>query len=269
MSSSIASRLSHTAKVENSRLRLLNKLRARQYPLMSFMTLPSTRHAQILASIGLDGIIVDCEHGNISDDSMHDSVAAISALSVSPIIRVRGAAHDVLKRAIDTGAHGILVPQVNTAKEAMQIVKSCKFPPQGTRGQGSPFAAMGHGLTVPEYLRSANETILTMVQIETLAGVESVDAIAAVPGVDVLFIGPNDLALALLGYLPARGDEPEFVAAVEKTVTAARKHGKWVVRLVESGALAKEVKGMFDAVAVANDVKATQRWFAAELDAAR
>lgn len=259
----------HTTKLMNARLTLLNKLRNRQYPLITFMTLPSTRHAQILASTGLDGIIVDCEHGHISDDAMHNSVAAISSLSVSPIVRVRGATHDILKRALDTGAHGVLVPQVNNAEEAAQIVQSCKFPPRGIRGQGSPFSALGHGLTMPEYLASANETILTMVQIETRAAVENVDAIAAVAGVDVLFIGPNDLALALLGYLPARGDEPKFVAAVEKTVVAARKHGKWVARLVESGALAEHAKGTFDMVAIANDVKAMQRWFAAELGAVR
>merc|ERR1712093_236782 len=111
-----------------------------------------------------------------------------------------------------------MVPQVNTAEEAAAIVASSKFPPQGVRGQGSAFPAIGHGLTTPEYMKSANETIITMIQIETRAGVENVDAIAAVPGVDMVFIGPNDLTQALLGYTPARGDEPEFVEAIEKIV---------------------------------------------------
>lgn len=259
----------HTTNVQNPRLRVLNKLRNKEYPLMTFMAIPSVRQAQIIALTGLDGIIIDCEHGHISDDSMHNSVAAISSLGVSPIIRIRGPAHDILKRALDTGAHGVMVPQVNTAEEAAQIVQSSKFPPQGVRGQGSAFPAIGHGLTTPEYMKSANETILTFIQIETRAGVENVDAIAAVPGVDAIFIGPNDLAQALLGYTPARGDEPEFVASLEKIVAAAKKHGKWAARMVNNGSAAKEARKTYDTVAITGDTKAIQNWYIAEFDVAR
>ncbi len=124
----------HTTKVQNPRLRLLNKLREGAFPLMTFMAIPSVRMAQIVALTGLDvsslaslfvlqmlpalraprsalvfptltpqAVIIDCEHGHIGDDSMHNAVAAISALGVSPVIRVRGPAPDILKRALDTG----------------------------------------------------------------------------------------------------------------------------------------------------------------------
>lgn len=258
-----------TTTIQNPRLRILNMLQKNEYPLMTFMAISSMRMAQIISLTGLDGIIIDCEHGNIGDDSMHNAVAAISAQGVSPIIRVRGVTHDILKRALDTGAHGILVPQVNTAEEAQQVVDSAKFPPQGVRGQGSAFPAIGHGLTTPEYMKSANETILTMIQIETKAGVENVDAIAAIPGVDVIFIGPNDLAQALLGYTPARGDEPVFVEAMDKIVAAARKHGKWAARMVNNGTVANDVKGTFDTVAITGDTKALQNWYIAELEKVR
>lgn len=258
----------HTTTVQNPRLRLLSKLRNGEYPLMTFMAIPSVRQAQIVALTGLDGIIIDCEHGHISDDSMHNSVSAIAALGVSPIIRIRGPSHDILKRALDTGAHGVMVPQVNTADEAAAIVASSKFPPQGVRGQGSAFPAIGHGLTTPEYMKTANETIITMIQIETRAGVENVDAIAAVPGVDVVFIGPNDLAQALLGYTPARGDEPEFVEAIEKIVAAARNNGKWAARMVNNGVAAKEGRKKYDTVAMTGDTKAIQNWYMAEIDIA-
>ncbi|KAF2130242.1 Phosphoenolpyruvate/pyruvate domain-containing protein [Dothidotthia symphoricarpi CBS 119687] len=259
----------HTTEVENPRLRLLNKIKAGEYPLMTFVAIPSIRQAQIVALTGLDGIIIDCEHGHIGDDAMHNSVAVISALGVSPVIRIRGPAHDIIKRALDTGAHGIMVPQINNAEEAEQVVASSKFPPQGVRGQGSAFPAIGHGLTTPEYMKSANETILTMIQIETRAGVDNVDAIAAVPGVDLIFIGPNDLAQALLGYVPARGDEPEFVAAIDKIEQAARKHGKWFGRMVNNGSAAKDVKKRYDTVAITGDTKAIQNWYTAEFDIAR
>lgn len=258
-----------TTKVQNPRLRLLNKIRAGEFPLMTFVAIPSVRQAQIVALTGLDGIIIDCEHGHIGDDAMHNSVAAISALGVSPIIRIRGPAHDIIKRALDTGAHGIMVPQVNNVEEAEQVVQSSKFPPQGGRGQGSAFPAIGHGLTTPEYMKTANETIITMIQIETRAGVENVEAIAAVPGVDMLFIGPNDLAQSLLGYVPARGDEPEFVAAVDKIINAARKHGKWAGRMVNDGTAAKEARKRYDTVAITGDTKAIQNWYMAEFDIAR
>ncbi|CAK1367875.1 unnamed protein product [Cercospora beticola] len=258
-----------TTKVQNDRLRLLNKLKSGDYPVMTFMAIPSVRMAQIVALTDLDGIIIDCEHGHIGDDAMHNSVAAISALGVSPIIRIRGPAHDIIKRALDTGAHGIMVPQINTAEEAAQVVASSKFPPQGIRGQGSAFPAIGHGLTTPEYMKSANETIITMVQIETREGLENVDAIAATPGVDLIFIGPNDLAQALLGYVPARGDEPEFVKAIEKIVGAARRHGKWAGRMVNNGVTAKEARGQYDTVAMTGDTKAIQNWYISELVTAR
>lgn len=258
-----------TTQIENPRLRLLNKLKTGEFPLLTFMAIPSVRMAQIVALTGLDAIIIDCEHGHIGDDAMHNSVAAISSLGVSPIIRIRGPAHDIIKRALDTGAHGIMVPQINNAEEARQIVASSKFPPQGVRGQGSAFPAIGHGLTTPEYMRSANETIVSMIQIETRAGVENVEDICAVPGVDLVFIGPNDLAQSLLGYTPARGDEPEFVDAVDKIITAARKHGKWAGRMVNNGSMAKEARKRYDMVAITGDTKAIQNWYMAEFDIAR
>lgn len=258
-----------TTNVQNPRLKLLEGLRAGRYPLMTFMAIPSVRQAQIVSLCGFDGVIIDCEHGHIGDEAMHNSVSAIAALGVSPVIRIRGPAHDIIKRALDTGAHGIMVPQINNADEASQIVASSKFPPQGVRGQGSAFPAIGHGLTTPQYMQTANETIVTMIQIETRAGVENVDAICAVPGVDLVFIGPNDLAQSLLGYTPARGDEPEFVAAVDKIVAAARKHGKWAGRMVNNGEAAKEARAKYDTVAMTGDTKAIQNWYIAELEVAR
>ncbi|KAI4717891.1 hypothetical protein E4T48_05894 [Aureobasidium sp. EXF-10727] len=159
---------------------------------MTLMGLPSMRTAQVIAQTDLDGIIIDY----------------------------------LIKRALDAGAHGLVVPQINSAVEANEVVANVKFPPQGKRGQGSAFPAIAHGIDMATYMRQANETIITCLQIESKAGVENVDAICAVPGVDMIFIGPNDLALSVLGYVPARGDEPAFVQAIEKIVAAARRHGK-------------------------------------------
>ncbi|KAL2811261.1 2,4-dihydroxyhept-2-ene-1,7-dioic acid aldolase [Aspergillus granulosus] len=250
-------------------LRLLNALRANAKPILTFLGLPSFRTAQVVAQTGVDAIIIDCEHGHISDDSMHSSTAAIAALGVSPLVRLRMTHSDLVKRALDAGAHGIVIPQINTAEEAKAVVSHAKFPPQGTRGQGSAFPALTHGIDLPTYLKTANETLITCLQIETKAGVENADAICAVPGVDMIFIGPNDLALSVLGYVPAKGDEPEFVQAIEKIVAAARRHSKWVGRLSNDGASCKEHLQVFDTVALSYDIRAIQNWYMAELRVAR
>ncbi|KAL2832295.1 Pyruvate/Phosphoenolpyruvate kinase-like domain-containing protein [Aspergillus pseudoustus] len=258
-----------TTSIHNPRLRLLNALRANAKPIMTFLGLPSFRTAQVIAQTGVDGIIIDCEHGHISDDAMHSATAAISALGVSPLVRIRMTHGDLIKRALDAGAHGIVVPQVNNAEEAAAVVADAKFPPQGRRGQGSAFPALAHGVDLATYMKTANETLITCLQIETRTGVENVDEICAVPGVDMIFIGPNDLALSLLGYVPARGDEPEFVDAIDKIVCAARKHGKWVSRLSNDGTSCREHLKVFDTVAMSYDVRAIQNWYTAELRAAR
>lgn len=167
------------------------------------------------------------------------------------------------------------------------MVQSSKFPPQGIRGQGSAFPGFAHGTSVERYIKEANETTLVCIQIETRAGLESVEAIAAVPGVgrstrydlpnlqslntytDMLFIGPNDLALSILGYVPARGDEPLFLDAIDKIIAAARKHGKWVGRLSNNGLMCKDHLQVFDTVALSYDVRALQNWYKVELSIAR
>ncbi|TGO08232.1 hypothetical protein BTUL_0219g00010 [Botrytis tulipae] len=251
-----------TTIIRNPRLRLLNCLRDGSKPILTFLGLPSIRTAQILASTGLDGIIIDCEHGHISDDSMHEAIVAISSQGVSPLVRVRMTHADLIKRALDAGAHGIVVPMVNTAEDAKAVVQHASFPPQGLRGQGSAFPGFALGIDISTYVRTANETLITCLQIETKTGVENVDAICAVPG-------PNDLALSILGYVPAKGDEPVFVDAINKIVAAAKKHGKWVGRLSNDGSSANEHLKIFDVVGMSYDIRAMQTWYQTELKAAR
>ncbi|KAG7417030.1 2-keto-3-deoxy-L-rhamnonate aldolase [Fusarium oxysporum f. sp. rapae] len=252
-----------TTTIQNPQLRLLNALRANSRPIMTFLGLPSARTAQLVASTGLDGVIIDCEHGHISDDSMHNAVTAIASQGVSPLVRLRMTHADLIKRALDAGAHGIVVPMINTPEDARNVVQHAKFPPQGLRGQGSAFPGFAFGVDISTYMAMANETVLICLQIESKFGVENVDAICAVPGV-----GPNDLALSILGYAPAKGNEPEFIDAIEKIIAVARKHGKWIGRLSNDGASAKKHLEILDTVALGYDVRAIQNWYLAELKTA-
>ncbi|WXC47902.1 hypothetical protein QX201_007618 [Fusarium graminearum] len=149
-----------TTTIHNRRLRLLNGLRAKSGPIMTFLGLPSFRSAELLASTGLDGIIVDCEHGHISDDAMHALVPTITSQGVSPLVRTRMTHPDLIKRALDAGSHGIIVPMINTVEDAEAVVRNAKFPPGGLRGQGSAFPGFAFGVDIPTYIKTANETIL-------------------------------------------------------------------------------------------------------------
>ncbi|KAH0360914.1 Phosphoenolpyruvate/pyruvate domain-containing protein, partial [Aureobasidium melanogenum] len=212
--------------------RLHKTLHSNALALGAWQMLPGSNLSRILARTNPDWICVDTEHGNISDTAMHESVAAIAACGVSPIVRTVSNEGWMIKRALDAGAHGIVIPQLNSAEEARNVVKAAKFPPQGIRGFGSPFAMErfapkgGEPVSAAEYLQQANDALVTIIQIETQSALDNVDAIAAVPGVDVLFVGPYDLGNSIGYPILADGMHDELKAAIEKIHTAAKKAGK-------------------------------------------
>lgn len=123
------------------------------------------------------------EHGAIGDSEMHNMIPAIVGTGAAPLVRVPSPDVGLFKRALDAGAYGVVVPMISTPQEAEAVVRMCKFPPRGMRGCGSPFAPAYFGQTVPEYLATANETTMVIVQIETPLGLQNVNEIAAVPGI--------------------------------------------------------------------------------------
>ncbi|KAI1126188.1 Pyruvate/Phosphoenolpyruvate kinase-like domain-containing protein [Nemania abortiva] len=194
-----------------------------------WQTLPGQNVSRILARTpGIDWVLVDCEHGNIDDAAMHEAVPAIASCGVSPIVRLPDMQGWMIKRALDAGAHGILIPLLRSAEEARKIVAAAKFPPQGQRGLGSPFAMERfHPIpTMTEYLQHANDSLLTIVQIETQEALDAVEEIAEVPGIDVLFIGPFDLGNNI-GYPILDGViRPELEQAIDRILAATTKAGK-------------------------------------------
>ncbi|GAB7339045.1 hypothetical protein MBLNU457_5704t1 [Dothideomycetes sp. NU457] len=221
----------------------------------AWQMLPGTTHSRILARTGVDWICIDTEHGLLSDASMHESVSAIAATGVSPVVRIPANEAWMVKRALDSGAHGIIVPLLQTADDARRLVSSAKFPPIGTRGFGSPFPmekfhAMYSsssssswsgktGVTQTEYLQQANEALVTVVQIETSEALANVDAIAAVDGVDVLLIGPFDLGNNI-GHPILETMDPELKDAIARIHAAAGKAGKRTGIYCTSGEQARE-----------------------------
>jgi 4-hydroxy-2-oxoheptanedioate aldolase len=173
---------------------------------------------------------------------MHESVAAIASCGASPIVRIPANEGWMVKRALDSGAHGIVVPLLYTAEDAKILVQNAKFPPVGQRGYGSPFTmgpfAVRGELSGLEYLQNANESLLTIVQIETKEAFENLDDIAKVDGIDVIFIGPWDLGNNL-GY-PVIGEfAPELKAAIARILEVAKANGKKAGINTTSGEMAK------------------------------
>ncbi|PSR92403.1 Pyruvate/Phosphoenolpyruvate kinase-like domain-containing protein [Coniella lustricola] len=215
---------------------------------------PGANVSRALSRANPDWIMVDCEHGNIDDAAMHEAIPAIAASGVSPLVRIPDTQGWMIKRALDAGAHGILVPLIRTPEEVKQVVAAAKFPPQGRRGFGSPIAMQNFSPlpTFTEYLQQANDAILTMVQIETKEALEAVEEIA--PLVDVLFVGPWDLGNNI-GYPIIDGAfQPELKDAIARVLKACKNAGKKCGVYATSGEDAAAYgKQGFDMINVATD----------------
>lgn len=218
-----------------------------------WLSFPSPDVAELLAGFGMDWMLIDTEHGPASYRDVEDVIRAIAPHGVAPFVRVGALDPALIKRALDRGAAGVLVPMVSTAEEAARVVAACRFPPEGTRGVAGTRASR-YGLDLKAYVQGWNREALVVVQIETREGVANVEAIAAVPGVDVLFIGPSDLSASLGCFLDF--DRPEYRDAVTRIMGAARRHGIHVGTLTAGAdaALARIREGVLF-TAVVTDAK--------------
>lgn len=182
--------------------------------------------AQIARTAGFDWLFIDCEHSamNVETASMI-SVAALG-FGIAPIVRVPGIEHHHTTRLLDNGAQGVIVPHVDTVEQARAIASFTRFPPVGHRSNGGAMPQM-HYANVPvgEAMRLANEETLVIAMIESPQGLENCEAIAAVPGIDGLLIGTNDLC-AEMG-MPGKFDDPRLVDIYRRVIAACRKHGKY------------------------------------------
>jgi 4-hydroxy-2-oxoheptanedioate aldolase len=209
--------------------RTLDLLRSGEPAVGAWLQLHSPSAARLLAAQGLlDWVLVDFEHTPVDLGTATTILGGVSDVSggrVTPLARVSKGSIDGIKHALDAGAQGVIVPMVRSAGEVRAAVRYARFPPEGERGAGGLTAHLGFGVSRLDYLRRANGRILVGVQIETREAVEDVEGILDVPGVDLCFIGPNDLHLAL--GCPPRfwSREPAFVGAVDriKAACAARR----------------------------------------------
>jgi 2-keto-3-deoxy-L-rhamnonate aldolase RhmA len=190
----------------------------------TFLNLGNPLSVRMAAQMGFDWVLIDLEHGAGSEATLPNLLMAVEGTDCAPIVRVVSNSQDSIKRALDLGAVGVMVPYVSTAEQAAAAVSYTHYPPDGTRGVAGLTVATDYGLNTQQYHREANEKVLTVVQIETALAIENAQAIAAVPGVDVLFVGPLDLSYNL--GCPKNYDHDDHRAARDHVVAVCRQHNK-------------------------------------------
>ncbi|KAL4986301.1 Pyruvate/Phosphoenolpyruvate kinase-like domain-containing protein [Aspergillus falconensis] len=211
-------------------------------------------------------VLVDAEHGLISDKDYYELTNAVASEGASPIIRVPWGEEWLIKRALDAGAHGILTPMCHSEEDAARIVRYCKYPPQGSRGYGPMFALHSFPeVPAAQYDAGADKNTAVFVQIESKGGLESVEKIAAVEGLDGVLIGPFDLAKQI-GV--QRGGE-EHEAAIQRILKAAKSAGKKAAIFCTDGTDAQNrAQQGFDMVSIVTDVGVLGSGMLRELDVA-
>jgi 4-hydroxy-2-oxoheptanedioate aldolase len=234
-----------------------------------WLGVPSSHSARLLARLPVDWLLIDAEHAPIDVNTLTHMVAAIAeADGPAPLVRVPQASVENLKQALDAGAYG--VPMINSPEEAEQVVAWSKFPPHGQRSFGSAYAGLSLDLSMAEYLRSANAQTLCMIQIESKAALDRLDAIFEVAGVDMAFVGPVDLSISLgLEPIP-ENRHPRFQEAIDLILRTAHAHHLPVGIYCSNGkAAADRIAQGFQFVNVASDVSSLIRGVETEIEAAR
>jgi cytochrome P450 enzyme len=224
----------------------LSRLREGKVALGTWLQLHSYQASRMLAAQGFfEWLLVDFEHTPVDRSGaaqILSTIADVSGGRVTPLVRVATGSVDEIKHALDAGAQGVIVPMIKRADEVRAAVRYARYPPEGERGAGGLTPHLGFGVSRPVYIQVVNREILFGVQIETAEAVEDIDAILDVRGVDLCFIGPNDLHLAL-GYPPMFWSaEPRFVQAVERVEAACAR------RNIPLGTLCKDVASAKDRI---------------------
>ncbi|WP_435365894.1 HpcH/HpaI aldolase family protein [Haloarchaeobius sp. DYHT-AS-18] len=203
---------------------LRESMRARDPVVGGWVSIGHPAVAEITAGAALDFVTIDMEHAAMSIETVENLVRAVSVTpgETVPLVRPPSADPVAIKRVLDTGAGGLLVPRVDTPAEAAQVVEASTYPPAGMRGTGGGRAS-NYGGTLPAYIDAADESLTRIIQVETRDAVDNAAEIAAVDGVDALFVGPADLSAALDCHLDFSASQ--FEDAVESVLDAAEAEG--------------------------------------------
>lgn len=203
-----------------------------------WLGIPSSVSAENMAQAGWDSLTVDLQHGLVDYQTAVTMLQAISTTTTVPLARVPWLEPGIIMKLLDAGAYGIVCPMINSRAECEAFVGACRYAPAGYRSYG-PVRATWYG--GPDYWQRANDTVIAMAMIETRQAVERLDDILSVPGLDALYVGPNDLALTL-GCAPSGvPTDPIVLDAIKTIVAGAKRHGVYAGIHCGSTAMAKDM----------------------------
>ncbi|MEM7446442.1 MAG: aldolase/citrate lyase family protein [Pseudomonadota bacterium] len=228
----------------------------------AWLSIGNTYLAEAVGHTGYHCVNVDLQHGMFDTDTAILMLQAISSTPATPIVRVPSSEATTIMKVLDAGSYGIICPMVDTADEAADFVAATRYPPLGMRSFGPSRGLLYGG---PDYFDNANDTIVRLAMIETREGLDNVEAICAVDGLDGVFIGPNDLGLALDRGPAVDPTEPDVVAAIDRILAAAQSNQKHAGIFCPSGKVAqRRIADGFDFVVPNTDVNLLRRGIAGE-----
>lgn len=230
---------------------ITQRIRLGEFTVGTFVNIGSPVAAEACALAGFDWLLFDLEHGSGSEAALGPQILAAATHGVPALVRVESDQRIRTGRVLDLGATGIMFPRLDTREQVAEAIRHLRYPPDGDRGVATYNRACGFALH-PEVLTTANDTIVGIVQIESLAALSDVKGIAATPGVDVLFVGPADLSFAL--GVPGQLESPEFQSAIDRVLAGVDGAGKVAGILAGSHVAAQRYRQLgFKFVAIGSD----------------
>ena len=218
----------------------------------AWLSIPSAYSAEVIGRQGFDSVTVDLQHGMIGFDAAVPMLQAISATPATPLVRVSKLDYALVMQLLDAGAYGVICPMVSTPEQAALFVSFCRYPPVGQRSFGPSRGLLYGG---PDYVSHANDEILAIAMLETREAVANADAILATPGLDGIYVGPNDLCLDYGRPPAAETDDPQVAGIIVDLARRARAAGKIAGIFCSSGEAARRrIDEGFRMVTPGNDV---------------
>lgn len=211
-----------------------------EFLLGTFITLNAPELVESLGSVGLDYVCLEAEHSAFGIAQIESLIRAANLAGLPAIVRIAELGPDIA-RVLDLGAAGIIVPRIETAEEARDVVRRARYAPEGERGSG-PGRATAYGAEVQSYLQNANDNLMVAIQIETAKGLEAVDEITAVPGVDAVCVGPFDLALSTGNAMGS----PALAKSIQHINNIAKQNGLATITVAPSPDMVKAARNAGD-----------------------
>ncbi|MEO0562328.1 MAG: aldolase/citrate lyase family protein [Chloroflexota bacterium] len=199
-----------------------DKLKNGEIVINGWLHIPSTWSAEVMANAGWDSVTVDMQHGMMGIETAIGMLQAISTTDTVPFLRVNWNEPGIIMKMLDGGAYGIICPMVDTPEQAQAFIDAVRYPPLGERSLGPTRARVYAGM---DYAEHANDTVLAFAMVETATGLENVEAIAATPGLDGIFVGAGDLRFSLFGEVGLDGSSDTFKDALRRILSACKDAG--------------------------------------------